>query len=273
MRDNEKSRPVTVVTGAAGGIGRVLVDGLLEAGHDVLAVVRRAAPDLSPSINKGRCDYIEADLAFPEGRSAVVQAVSQRFGGLWCLINNAGVGMGSIRRDYYKRPIELHEIGDAVLARFMAINAEAPIALSLALLPYFRNHTGRIINIGTSLTAMHRAGFIPYAMSKAALESGSAVLAKDLQDTAITVNTVHPGGPVDTPMARRAEPSLRANLLAPETMVAPICWLAGPDSSSHHGQRLNARYWREDEPHAGWDPIGWSQLATDSAWDRDTTTS
>lgn len=266
MRD-ESIRPVTVVTGAAGGIGRALVAGLLAHGHDVLAVVRRPLELAFPSAAApARCEVVVADLTEAGGRAAVVEAVRTRFGGLWCLVNNAGIGMGSLRPDYYKRPVAPTEIDGATLARFMAVNAEAPMALAIALLPHFRGGAGRIVNVGTSLTAMLRQGFMPYAMSKAALEAGSAVLARDLEGSGITVHLVHPGGSVDTPMARRDEPALRAALLPPESMVEPVCWLASPAGAAHHGQRLNTRFWRADEPEAGFAPIAWPQLAGDSAW-------
>lgn len=266
MRD-EARRPVSVVTGAAGGIGRALVAALMADGHDVLAVVRRPPDFALPEAPVGaRCETLIADLSRDEGIASVVDALRSRFGTLDCLVNNAGIGMGSLRPDYYKRPLVPDEIDSATLARFMAVNAQAPIALALALLPLFSERRGRIINIGTSLTAMLRAGFLPYAMSKAALEAGSAVLARDLEGSEITVHVVHPGGPVDTPMARREEPEFRAQLQSPESLAAPVCWLASPAGAARHGQRLNSRLWRDDAPDDVFAPIGWPQLASDSAW-------
>lgn len=260
-------RPVAVVTGAAGGIGRALLAGLMAQGHDVLAVVRRLPEAPLPHPPTGaRCEILVADLAEPDTPTTVANAVRTHFGHLSLLVNNAGIGMGSLRADYYKRPLAPQEVDGAVLARFMQINAQAPIAVALALLPLFHGAAGRIVNIGTSLTAMLRAGFLPYAMSKAALEAGSAVLARDLEGGGVTVHVVHPGGPVDTPMARREEPALQAQLQSPQSMVAPICWLASEAGAARHGQRLNTRLWHADAPDAAFAPIGWPQLASDSAW-------
>lgn len=264
------ARSVVVLTGAAGGIGRAVLAGLLDRGHDVLAVVRRLPEMPLPAAGgAGRCDVVVADLASDGGRRRVVATLRERHGRLDALINNAGIGMGSLRPDYYRRPVAPAEVDAATLARFMAVNAEAPLALALALLPCFRDGCGRIVNVGTSLTAMLRGGFLPYAMSKAALEAGSAVLARDLEGSGLTVHVVHPGGPVDTPMARRDEPELQAGLLPAESMVAPICWLLTPAGAGRHGQRLNTRRWRPDAAdgnEAAFAPIGWPQLATDSAW-------
>ncbi|MBV7484775.1 SDR family NAD(P)-dependent oxidoreductase [Bordetella sp. BOR01] len=260
-------RPVTVVTGAAGGIGRELVHALLDQGHHVLAVVRRPAT-FAGRQQAGQASLVQvvADLTAQAGRLAVVQAVQQHFGGLTSLVNNAGIGMGSIRPDYYKRPVQLAEIDAQTLQRFLDVNAHAPIALALALLPWFNLGWGRIINVGTSLTAMLRPGFLPYAMSKAALESASAVLAEDLRGTPVTVNVLNPGGPVDTPMARREEQAYRAALIAPALMAPPVCWLASAASGGMHGRRVTATRWHEAAAMDGTDPVGWPQLANDSTW-------
>jgi NAD(P)-dependent dehydrogenase (short-subunit alcohol dehydrogenase family) len=261
--------PVTVVTGAAGGIGRELVRALLHEGHHVVGVVQtdRSLPSLLLETSSSpHFVPVVADLASAAGRAAVVRTISERFGGLTALINNAGIGMSSIRPDYYKRPIQPDEIDGAILERFLAINAHAPITLALALLPLFNAGWGRIVNVGTSLTAMLRPGFLPYAMSKAALESASAVLAHDLQASSITVNILNPGGPVDTPMARRDEAEFRAALIPPQAMAAPTCWLASRASAGMHGRRITATRWRGDGNVGETDPIGWPQLANDSTW-------
>ncbi len=264
--------PVTVLTGASGGIGLALTAGLLAAGHDVLAVVRtRESLALLPRAPAGRrLVPIAADLAADAGRDAVRDAVQREFGGLTALINNAGIGMGSIRRDYYKRPVRPDEIDGDTLQRFMAVNAQAPVALALALLPLFTRGWGRIVNVGTSLTAMLRPGFLPYAMSKAALESASAVLAHDLADSGISVCVINPGGPVDTPMARRDEADARAALLAPSVLVAPVVWAASHAGGAAGGQRLTATRWREGATAGALAPIGWPQLASDSSWKTNT---
>ena len=260
--------PVTVVTGAAGGIGRALCAGLLAAGHDVVAVVRSAdsAQALPPAPPGRRQVLVVADLAAEAGHARVRETVQREFGYLTGLVNNAGIGMGSLRPDYYKRPVQPAEIDGATLARFLAVNAQAPVALALALLPLFTEGWGRIVNVGTSLVAMLRPGFLPYAMSKAALESASAVLARDLEASGIGVCVLNPGGPVATPMARRDEPEFQATLIAPEAMVAPVRWALARATAGVNGRRITATRWRAEDPGASLAPIGWPQLANDSAW-------
>lgn len=269
MSPQPEGPQVTVVTGAAGGIGLSLCAGLLAAGHDVVAVVRSAgSAGLLPAAPAGRrCVTAVADLATPAGPAIVRAAVEREFGYLTGLVNNAGVGMGSIRADYYKRPVRPSEIDGATLGRFLAVNAQAPIALALELLPLFRQGWGRIVSVGTSLTAMLRPGFLPYAMSKAALESASAVLARDLEGSGIDVCMLNPGGPVATPMARRDEAQWRAQLISPEAMVAPVRWMLARGTQGLNDKRVTATRWSEQDPSASLAPIGWPQLANDSSWD------
>jgi 3-hydroxybutyrate dehydrogenase len=73
----------TLVSGAAGGIGRAIADRLVRDGHDVLAV------DLHPDPG-GPGEPFEADLTTREGNRAAVEAALARFGGLDAVVANAG---------------------------------------------------------------------------------------------------------------------------------------------------------------------------------------
>lgn len=261
--------PVTVVTGASGGIGLVLTEALLRSGNHVVAASRRVEPvrALQQFALPGReLVCVAADLATAAGRATVVETVRARFGYLTSLVNNAAIGMSSVRADYHQRPVRLEEITDDILQRFFSVNAHAPIALALLLLPLFNQGWGRIINIGTSLHAMLRPGFLPYGMSKAALESGSAVLAKEFAGSGLSVNIVNPGGPIDTPMTTGGGPTPRTDLIPPGIMIDPVCWLASRASDDFTGNRITATRWHRDRMEDAVAPIGWPQLATDSTW-------
>jgi NAD(P)-dependent dehydrogenase (short-subunit alcohol dehydrogenase family) len=260
---------VTIITGATKGIGRVLTEALLDAGHDVLAVSRR--PEGIEALQararpRRRCVFIAADVAEEAGRVAMEAAVRETFGYVTVLVNNAGVGMSSVRADYHERPVRIDEIDATVLQRFFNVNAGGPIALALRLLPLMNGPWGRVVNIGTSLNAMMRPGFLPYGMSKAALESGTAVLAKELEGGPVTVNLINPGGPIDTPMTTGGRPTLRRDLIPPQVLVDPVRWLASPASHGVNGKRITATRWRGSCTDDAVAPIGWPQLAGDSTW-------
>ena len=269
-RDSEASPPVAVVTGATRGIGRVLALGLLETGSHVVAVGRDAGTldelHRAAASARARLVCLAADVATETGRAEIADRVTAEFGYLTCLVNNAAIGMGSVRRDYHDRPVTHAELSAEIIERFLSTNASAPIALAVRLLPLFRLGWGRIIVIGTSFNSMHRPGFIPYGMSKAALESASAIMAAELEGSGITLNVINPGGPVNTPMVARRDRQQLESLIAPEIMVRPVCWLASRAADRVNGRRITATQWNDAAPEAAMTAIGWPQLAADSNW-------
>src|SRR6266852_3286054 len=106
---------VAVVTGAAGGIGRELVLGLLGTGLKVAAVDRtsqglaelaRAAQERQQGAN---LMTIEVDLARDESIEQIVSKARGRFGVIDILVNNAGVGQATSRSDNRQNPIKFWE--------------------------------------------------------------------------------------------------------------------------------------------------------------------
>src|SRR5882757_4575467 len=85
-----------------------------------------------------------------------------------------------------------------------------------------RQKWGRIVNITTSLGTMIRDGSPTYGPSKAALEAFSAIMAKDLAGTGVTVNVLVPGGVTKTGMVALAAAYDRAEMLQPAVMAAPL---------------------------------------------------
>jgi NAD(P)-dependent dehydrogenase (short-subunit alcohol dehydrogenase family) len=109
-------------------------------------------------------------------------------------------------------------------------------------------------------------GLSAYGASKAALEASSAIWAKDLAGTGVSVNILVPGGPTETegffPAGRPRPPVL----LNPEIMGPPIAWLASPASDGITGCRFIARDWDTKLPPGEAAarvraPIGWPTLA------------
>ena len=128
-----------IVTGAAGGIGRELVLGLLGQ-RIAVAAVDRAAKGLAELAEAARERQlgtslltIEADLARDEAIAEIVTKARGRFGAIDILVNNAGVGQATIRSDNRQHPIKFWEVTPAEWALFVAVHTNAPMALSRAL--------------------------------------------------------------------------------------------------------------------------------------------
>jgi len=264
---------VVLLTGAAGGIGRVMTQSLLSAGHAVAAVDRDAAAleRLRADMRGGdRLECITADLSGERGCARAVTVARDRFGTIEALINNAGIGMSAIRPDAETKPPAIEEMTPEMYDRFLAVFVRAPVALTRAVLPLMRERKfGRIVNNTTSYLTMLR--ILPYGAAKAALESMSAVWAKELEGSAITVNVLVPGGPTDTPLISPASGWPRDKMLKPSIMGPPAAWLISDAASGCNGQRITAARWDTSLPpdeaaKRASRPIGWPELSSDAVW-------
>jgi len=270
---SERQR-IALVTGAAGGIGRALVGGLLGEGHRVAAVDRTAeglaalAEEVAQRQQGPDLLTIEADLAQDESIAEIVAEARARFGTIDILVNNAGVGQATIRSDNRQKPIKFWEVTPEQWKLFVAVHTNAPMALSRALVhDMMRQKWGRIINVTTSLGTMIRDGSPTYGPSKAALEAFSAIMAKDLVGTGVTVNVLVPGGVTNTGMVPLEVGYDRAEMIQPAVMAPPLSWLVSDAASGVTGRRFLAVHWdaklppEEAAAKAG-APIAWTEIAT-----------
>ena len=196
---------VALVTGAARGIGLAVAKRFLAEGwrvvlldiegellHDALAVL--ANPDHTLAVH---CDVSDAGAV-----AVAMAAVSQRFGRLDALVNNAGIAVFA----------PLLETSDQDWNRVLAVNLTGPFLCTKAAAPLMREQDGgAVVNI-TSISAV-RASTLrsAYGTSKAGLAHLTKQLAVELASLGIRVNGVAPG-PVDTAMAKAVHtPEIRAD--------------------------------------------------------------
>src|SRR6516225_6488184 len=224
---------VALVTGAAGGIGRELVQGLLGKAID-----------------------------------EIVAKAHGRFGVIDILVNNAGVGQATVRTDNRQHPIKFWEVAPEQWKLFVAVHTNAPMALSRAVVrDMMHQKWGRIVNITTSLGTMIREGAPTYGPSKAALEAFSAIMAKDLVGTGVTVNVLVPGGVTNTGMVPLEAGYDRAEMIQPAVMAPPLNWLVSDAAAGVTGRRFLAVHWDPSLPpeeaaaKAG-APVAWTDIAT-----------
>jgi NAD(P)-dependent dehydrogenase (short-subunit alcohol dehydrogenase family) len=206
--------------------------GLLAAGIRVAGVDRDRDPLDALTVSarqQGKAAELltmQTDLTNDSAAEEITKATRARFGRIDILVNNAGIGPGSIRPDSWQRPLKFWEITPDQWRRFVAVHTTAPLALANAVvLEMMREGWGRIVNVTTSLGTMLNAGSPTYGPSKAALEALSAIMAKDLDGTGVTVNVLVPGGITNTPMVSDAAGFERAKMIQPEVMAPPLVWL------------------------------------------------
>lgn len=265
----------TVVTGAGRGLGRSMTLGLLKAGHDVIAIDRdRKELTVLERDAKGvggKLACMAADLTLADSAKSIVAFAESKFGPVACLVNCAGVGQEIISAKFATEPVKFWTVGEDTWKLIFAVNADAVFRLCVAVTPgMIARGWGRIVNVTTSLETMIRPGMSPYGPAKAANEALSAIMAKDLQGTGVTVNVLVPGGPAATRMMPEFVDTAPEKLISPDAMAPPIVWLLSRDSDGVTGQRFRASAWK-----AGLDaaaaarvsgaPAAWSGLAGGAA--------
>ena len=264
---------VAIVTGAAGGIGREFVRGLLGVGAKVAALdvdeggLARLAAAHENAIGAGRLTTGRTDISRYEECEAAVAKTRESLGGLHILVNNGAMGMGVIRKDHMTNLIEIHEIAPEVWDQFVTVNLSGAWYMTRASIEGLLDQGwGRIVNVTTSFFTMLRGKFHPYSPPKAGLEAMSAGHATEFEGRGVTVNVVVPGGPADTPMVPAESGLDRAAMVQPAAMVPPLLWLCSEAGGAWNGHRYIAGNWDASlDPAAAAEgcraPIGWPDLA------------
>lgn len=174
------TRPAILITGAARGIGRAIVNEL--ATDHRIAITYLTAQDEADDLSAQGITCIQADFNDLAAPAKVIRAATMALGPLSGLVNNAG--------EIALTPIENfdHTLAD----RVMRVNALAPIALISAALSHFTPDAS-IVNITSINAKTPAAPAIAYSASKAALENATVAMAKALGPKGIRVNAVAPG--------------------------------------------------------------------------------
>ena len=260
-----------LLTGAAGGIGRVLAKAFLESGAAVVA----ADVDAAGLERLGQAENLVIrvlDIADPAACETAVRETAARFGTLDILINNGALGMQVLRETCMTDLVRIDEITPEFWNRMVSANLSGAWYLTRAAVPGMRARGwGRIINVTTSFFTMLRGRFHPYGPAKAGLEAMSAGHASEFAGTGITVNVVVPGGPADTPMVPAASGIPREDLIPPGKMAPPMLWLCTREADAVTGKRYIAANWDdglspETARRASESPIGWPELAAAPVW-------
>jgi NAD(P)-dependent dehydrogenase (short-subunit alcohol dehydrogenase family) len=268
---------VAIVTGAAGGFGRVLVDALLADGAKVAALDvdesgLAALRGVSPDRGEARLLAKQTDISDYAACERAVASTIAALGGLHIVINNGALGMGAIRADHMVKLVHIEEITPAVWERFVAVNLTGAWNMTRAAIDHLhKQRWGRIVNVTTSFFTMLRGGFHPYGPCKAGLEAMSCGHAGEFEGSGVTVNVVVPGGPADTAMVPPESGFERKDLIPPEVMAPPIVWLCSDAAGDITGNRYVAKEWDatlppEQAERACRAPIAWPELARSPVW-------
>jgi NAD(P)-dependent dehydrogenase (short-subunit alcohol dehydrogenase family) len=178
---------VAVVTGASRGIGRAVVDALLEEGANVAAGAR----SVEGLAGLDRVVAVAVDLARPDGPARLVDAAVDAFGGVDFLVNN--VAAARLHPDGFESTSD-DDWHFAFDATFMSA-----VRATRAALPHLRARGGAIVNVSSLNGRAPAVGAWEYSAMKAAMNNLSDALAQELAPAGVRVNVVSPG-PVRTDM-------------------------------------------------------------------------
>ena len=174
----QRTRPVAIVTGASGGIGEATARALHAAGYRVFGTSRRASATGATGI-----EYLECDVTSDESVKGVVDEVLSKAGRVDLLVNNAGVGLvGGAEESSVEQAKALFDV-----------NLFGLIRMTKAVLPTMRGQrTGRIVNISSVMGLIPAPFMALYAASKHAVEGYSESLDHEIRSSGVRVVLVEP---------------------------------------------------------------------------------
>jgi 3-oxoacyl-[acyl-carrier protein] reductase len=239
----DKTRKVAIVTGASRGIGAAVAERLAADGFTVIINYSgdtRSAETLARKIEAGdgRALIAKADVSDPNAVRAMFDTVEATFGGVDVLINNAGM----------MKLAKIADSDDALFDRQIAVNLKGSFNAMREAAKRLREG-GRIVNLSTSVVGTKLETYGVYAATKAAIETMTAILSKEMRGRNITVDAVAPGPTatelfLDGKSAELVERLARMNplerLAEPEDIASVVAFLVGPDGGWVNGQVLRA---------------------------------
>ena len=229
-----------VVTGAAGGLGRVFCAALAQSGATVAGVDIAPLDATKHAVEEtgGTFLAIAADITHEKECAEIPARIAAQVGAATILVNNAG-----------RYPVI--PFADTTFAQWRAIhslNVDATFLMTKALLPgMIEAGWGRIVNIGSAVVWLGPPGMVAYTASKSALLGFTRALASEVGPSGVTVNMIAPGlTRTETALATEVNDQFsfvvahqcvpRAE--EPEDLVSTLLYVCDPASAFLTGQAI-----------------------------------
>jgi NAD(P)-dependent dehydrogenase (short-subunit alcohol dehydrogenase family) len=227
-------RPVVLVTGATGGLGRWLAADLAADGWDLGLVGsdagRLADLKVTLALPDERVLLHAADLRASASAVAAVEAAFERFGRIDALAHLVGGWTGGVHcvdaaDDAYATMLEQH-----LWSTLYVLRPLVPRMVAAG--------RGRIVAVSSPVAATPDAGMSAYAVGKAAQEALLATVAREVAGSGVTVNVLRVRS-IDTSHVRERDPKGKgAAVTTPAELSAAIRYLFSDAAGAVNGQRI-----------------------------------
>ncbi|KEO92000.1 3-oxoacyl-ACP reductase [Erythrobacter longus] len=229
-----------IVTGSSTGIGEAIARRFHDEGANVIINARNAekCAGTAASLDPERTLVVPGDVSKSAFAKEIVGAAVDKFGGLDVMVNNAGVGGGSM----------MHKTSDEEIDRIIDINVKGVLYMSREAIPHLKATKGSIINI-SSVSGMGGDSMLPvYNASKGAVTNFTRGLALQVGGLGIRVNAINPsitrsdmveGILSSEPMVANFMQRVALGRIGePEDIAAAAAFLASEDASFITGVNL-----------------------------------
>jgi len=238
-----------ILTGAGGGIGKVITRHFLNAGDHLILIdiseenLRQLKKSLNN--NNGEIDYYVADISSEDDVQSMFEKIKKKYDRIDVLINNAGIQkpIGPFKKNnlkLWKKNVEVNLIG--------AVNMTHSVLPSM-----IRYRKGKIINLSGGGSTSPRQNFSAYAVAKTGIVRFTEILALELSEYNIDVNAISPGS-INTKMldevieskefaGKEFKDALKRKSQGgnnPEIAASLISYLASDDSDGITGKLISA---------------------------------
>lgn len=239
----EQQNRTAIVTGASRGIGAAVAKRLAADGLNVIVNYAGSEQDAAAVVEQieaagGKAIAAKADVSDAAAVARMFDGAETAFGGVDVLVNNAGI----------MKLAKIIDSDDALFDAHIAVNLKGTFNTLREAAGRLRNG-GAIVNFSTSVVGTKLETYGVYTATKAAIETLTGILSKELRGRNITVNAVAPG-PTATDLFLDGKPPELIERFAkmvplerlgePRDIANVVSFLAGQDGAWVNGQTLRA---------------------------------
>jgi 3-oxoacyl-[acyl-carrier protein] reductase len=234
-------RIVVVLSGGSRGLGMAIASRCLNEGYIVATYSRSASPFVKKQMqldpDRKNFFWSEVDATDLQGVKRFVTEVSERYGEIGALVNNAGIGAEGIFASMRLSDIDL----------CVDVNLKGTLSLTWFCSRFMiQRRGGCIINISSIAGIQGQSGVVVYSATKAGLDGMTRSLARELGPRGIRVNSVAPGyfesemvnGLNEAAKARITRRTPLGRLATVDDIAAVVLFMISPSASFITGQTI-----------------------------------